>query len=110
MHWPVWRACVTEHSMEPALCPGDRLLAWRGLRAGRPPRVRPGQLVVSGLPGNPDFLLVKRAKELLPDGWWLVSDNPVAGTADSYAFGPVPPGLIYARVLLRYRAARPATE
>lgn len=112
MRWPVWRAGVVDHSMEPALRPGDRLLAWRGLCPARPPRVRPGQLVIAGLPADPDFLLVKRARELLPGGWWLVSDNPVAGTADSYAFGPVPPGLIYARVLLRYRsaAARPAAR
>jgi len=93
--------------MEPALRPGDRLLAWRGLSSARPPRVRPGQLVIAGLPADPAFLLVKRAQELLPGGWWLVSDNPVAGTADSYAFGPVPPGLIYARVLLRYRSGSP---
>ena len=102
MRWPVWRADVVDHSMEPSLRPGDRLLAWRGWRAGRTPRVRPGQLVIAGLPSDPDFLRVKRAKELLPGGWWLVSDNPVAGAADSYAFGPVPSGFIYARVLLRY--------
>jgi hypothetical protein len=102
MRWPLWRVAVTERSMEPSLRPGDWLLAWRGLRAGHPPRIRPGQLVIAGLPSDPDFLLVKRARELLSGGWWLVSDNPVAGTADSYAFGPVPPGFIYARVLLRY--------
>jgi hypothetical protein len=108
MRWPVWRADVVDHSMEPALRPGDRLLAWRGLRPARAPRVRPGQLVIAGLPSDPAFLLVKRAKEQLPGGWWLASDNPVAGTADSYAFGPVPSGLIYARVLLRY-GRRPAS-
>lgn len=108
MRWPLWRVAVTERSMEPSLFPGDWLLAWRGVRAARPPRVRPGQLVIAGLPADPDFLLVKRAQELLPGGWWLVSDNPVAGTADSYAFGPVPPGLIRARVLLRY-GRRPAS-
>jgi hypothetical protein len=110
MRWPLWRVAVTERSMEPSLRPGDWLLAWRGLRAGRPPRVRPGQLVIAGLPSDPDFLLVKRAKEVLPGGWWLVSDNPVAGTADSYAFGPVPPGLIRARVLFRYRSDQSGTR
>ena len=95
--------------MEPSLQPGDWLLAWRGLRAGRPPRVRPGQLVIAGLPSDPDFLLVKRAVRLLPDGWFLASDNTGAGAVDSQSFGPVPPGLMYARVLLRYRSARPVT-
>lgn len=102
MRWPIWRADVTERSMEPALRPGDRLLAWRGLRAGRPPRIRPGQIVIAGLPSDPGFLLVKRAERLLPDGWWLASDNPAAGAVDSSSFGPVPSGLIHARVLLRY--------
>src|SRR5215472_9048715 len=102
MRWPVWRANVVDHSMEPALRPGDRLLAWRGLCASRPPRVRTGQLVIAGLPSDPGFLLVKRAARLLADGWWLASDNPDAVAVDSKSFGPVPPGLIYARVLLRY--------
>jgi hypothetical protein len=102
MHWPLWRVAATERSMEPSLRPGDWLLAWRGMRAGRPPRVRPGQLVVAGLPSHPDFLLVKRAARLQADGWWLESDNPGAGAVDSQSFGPVPPAFIYARVLLRY--------
>lgn len=105
MRWPVWRADVVDHSMEPALRPGDRLLAWRGLRTGQPPRVRPGQLVIAGLPSDPNFLLVKRAARRLPDGWWLESDNPGAGAVDSQSFGPVPPGFIHARVLLRYGRA-----
>jgi hypothetical protein len=104
MRWPIWRADVTERSMEPTLRPGDRLLAWRGLRAGRPPRIRPGQIVIAALPTAPDFLLVKRAERLLPGGWWLRSDNPAAGAVDSASFGLVPPGLIEARVLLRYRS------
>lgn len=102
MRWPLWRVAVTERSMEPSLLPGDWLLAWRGLRPEHPPRVRPGQLVIAGLPSDPDFLLVKRARELLADGWWLESDNPDAGAVDSKSFGPVPPGFIRARVLLRY--------
>jgi hypothetical protein len=104
MRWPMWRAHVTERSMEPSLRPGDRLLAWRGLRADRPPRIHPGQIVIAGLPTEPDFLLVKRAERLLPGGWWLASDNPGAGAVDSASFGLVPPGLIQARVLLRYRS------
>jgi hypothetical protein len=102
MRWPMWRAEVTERSMEPTLRPGDKLLAWRGLRFSRPPRIRAGQIVIAGLRTDPDFLVLKRAERLLPDGWWLVSDNPSAGAVDSASFGPVPPGLIRARVLLRY--------
>jgi hypothetical protein len=41
-------------------------------------------------------------------GWWLSSDNPVAGVVDSRTFGPVPAHLIEGRVLLRYRRGRPA--
>jgi signal peptidase I len=108
MHWPLWRVAVTERSMEPALSPGDWLLAWRGLRARRSVKVRPGQIVLARHPGDPGMLLVKRAAQLFPDGWWLESDNPVAGGAmDSWAFGPVPIGLIDGRVLLRYWPRRP---
>jgi len=102
MHSPLFRAAVVDHSMEPALLPGDWLLAWRGVRTRRPPRVRPGQLVIASHPGDPDLLLIKRAAEQIAGGWWLVADNPGAGAADSYSFGPVPAPLIYARVLLRY--------
>jgi hypothetical protein len=87
--------------MEPALWPADRLLAWRGVR-GRAPRIRAGQLVIARHPGNSAMLLVKRAARLLPDGWWLESENPGAGGVDSRSFGAVPVELIEARVLLRY--------
>ena len=102
MHWPLWRVAVAERSMEPALLPGDWLLAWRGVRARRALRVRPGQIVIARHPAEPGLLLVKRAARQLPDGWWLESDNPAAGAVDSRSFGPVPAGLINARVLLRY--------
>jgi nickel-type superoxide dismutase maturation protease len=102
MHWPVWRVAVAERSMEPALRPGDWLLAWRGVAAGRPPRVRPGQIVIARHPARPGMLLVKRATARQPEGWWLTSDNPAAGAIDSRSFGPVPPSLIEARLLCRY--------
>ena len=102
MRWPLWRVAVAERSMEPALHPGDWLLTWRGLSRGRPPRVRPGQLVVARHPGRPDLLLVKRAARKLPGGWWLESDNSAAGVVDSRTFGPVPLPMIQARVILRY--------
>ncbi|MGH3192564.1 MAG: nickel-type superoxide dismutase maturation protease, partial [Streptosporangiaceae bacterium] len=96
MHWPLLRVKVAERSMEPALRPGDWLLARRTAR------IRPGQIVVARHPDRPDFLLVKRAARRLAGGWWLTSDNPAAGATDSRRFGPVPASLIEGRVLLRY--------
>jgi hypothetical protein len=106
MRWPLWRVAVAERSMEPSLLPGDWLLARRSMRPGRPPRIRPGQLVIAWHPGRAGLLLVKRAARPEADGWWLESDNPAAGAVDSRAFGPVPAGLIEARVLMRYWPVR----
>jgi nickel-type superoxide dismutase maturation protease len=106
MRWPLMRVAVVEGSMEPALRPGDWLLVWRGLRSGRPPRIRPGQIVIAAHPQKPGMLLVKRAARQLPGGWWLESDNPGAGAVDSRSFGPVPAGLIQGVVLGRYWRAR----
>jgi nickel-type superoxide dismutase maturation protease len=103
MRWPLWRVAVAEQSMEPALRPGDWLLVRRSLLPGRPPRVRPGDVVIARHPDQPDLLLVKRAARREQDGWWLESDNPGAGAVDSRRFGAVPPELIEGRVLLRYR-------
>jgi nickel-type superoxide dismutase maturation protease len=96
MRWPLLRVAVAEHSMEPALRPGDWLLAWRTAR------VRPGRVVLAWHPQRPGFLLVKRAAWLEPGGWWLASDNPAAGAVDSARFGPVPRDLLVAVVLVRY--------
>lgn len=106
MHWPLWRVAVAERSMEPALRPGDWLLVWRGLSGGRPLRVLPGQIVIAQHPSRPELLLVKRAVEQQPAGWWLASDNTAAAAVDSRSFGPVPVGQIRGRVLLRYGRAR----
>ena len=103
MQWPIWRVAVAERSMEPALRPGDCLLVWRAPRAaGRPLRVRPGQLVVARHPARPGMLLVKRAVRREPAGWWLASDNAGVGAVDSRSFGAVRPELIEGRVLARY--------
>jgi nickel-type superoxide dismutase maturation protease len=106
MRWPFWRVAVAERSMEPALYPGDWLLACRTMVPGRPLRVRAGQIVVARHPGRPGLLVVKRAARQEPGGWWLASDNPVAGAVDSRAFGLVPPSQIEGRVLWRYRRGR----
>jgi nickel-type superoxide dismutase maturation protease len=106
MHWPLWRVAVAERSMEPAVLPGDWLLVRRRMRAGRPARVRPGQLVIARHPGHPGLLLVKRAARREPAGWWLESDNPGAGAVDSRSFGPVPAELIEGQVLMRYWPVR----
>jgi nickel-type superoxide dismutase maturation protease len=108
MRWPLWRVAVAEHSMEPALRPGDWVLAWRGLRGvrDRPLRIRPGNIVLAWQPGRPDLLLVKRAVRPQAGGWWLGSDNPDAGAVDSRQFGPVAPEQIEGRVLGRYWRAR----
>ena len=100
MHWPIWRAKVTERSMEPALLPGDCLL----IRRTR--RIRPGQVVIARHPDRPEMLLVKRAARRADGGWWLESDNPGAGAVDSRRFGAVPGPLIEGRVLVRYWRAR----
>ncbi|HEY2551442.1 MAG TPA: nickel-type superoxide dismutase maturation protease [Streptosporangiaceae bacterium] len=106
MRWPIWRVAVAERSMEPSLRPGDWLIVRRRMRAGEPPQIRPGQIVVARHPGRPSMLIVKRAVRQQADGWWLESDNPGAGAVDSTRFGPVPPGLIEGTVLGRYRTAR----
>ena len=106
MRWPLYRVAVAERSMEPALHPGDWLLAWRGLRRGRPVRIRPGQIVIARHPAGVATFLVKRVAWREPAGWWLTSDNAAAGAVDSARFGAVPPELIEARVIGRYWPAR----
>ena len=109
MRWPLWRVAVAERSMEPALQPGDWLIAIRRPRSGRPISVRPGQLVIARLPGSPDVLLVKRATRRERGGWWLESDNLEVSAIDSRRFGVVPPDLIEGRVLGRYWPLRRGT-
>ena len=96
MRWPLLRVAVAERSMLPALRPGDWLLAWRTRR------IRPGQIVLAWHPERPELLLVKRVAWREDGGWWLASDNPAAGAADSARFGPVPDEKIVAVVLVRY--------
>ena len=102
MHWtPLLRVKVAERSMEPALRPGDWLVARRTRR------VRAGQIVLARHPGRPDLLILKRAARRVDGGWWLESDNPDAGPVNSRRFGAVPQELIVGRVLGRYWRPRP---
>jgi len=100
--------------MEPALHPGDWLLARRTRRVRRIARIRPGSIVLSRHPDHPAMLIVKRAARREAGGWWLESDNPDAGAVDSRRFGVVPDALIEGRVLCRYwprpRALRSASR
>ncbi|SFD60116.1 nickel-type superoxide dismutase maturation protease [Streptomyces aidingensis] len=90
---------VYNDSMLPTLRPRDRLLVRHGAR------VRAGDVVVLRHPHQQDLLVVKRAVERRPDGWWVVGDNPRI-TNDSREFGAVPEELVVARALLRLRPPR----
>jgi nickel-type superoxide dismutase maturation protease len=98
MTTPRWGfAVVVGDSMRPGLHPGDRLLVDYRRRPA------PGDLVVVRTPGRP--VSVKRAAErrttdLGEPGWWLLSDNPAAGT-DSRTFGAVADGDVLAVVVRR---------
>lgn len=90
-------------SMLPTLRHGDQLLVRYGAR------VRPGDVVVLRHPFQQDLLVVKRAVERRPGGWWVRGDNPYAG-GDSTDYGTVPRELVLGRVLGRYRPRGSAEE
>ncbi|MEU0920081.1 nickel-type superoxide dismutase maturation protease [Streptomyces cyaneofuscatus] len=87
---------VTGPSMVPTLYHGDLLL----VQYGAP--VRPGDVVILRHPFQQDLLVVKRAVERRPGGWWVRGDNTFAG-GDSTDYGVVPEELVLARVRARYR-------
>ncbi|HWJ08465.1 MAG TPA: S24 family peptidase, partial [Nocardioides sp.] len=80
-------AVVRGDSMRPTLAPGDRLLVVWGAR------VRAGRVVVARFADG--TVVVKRAVEQRPDGWWLRGDNPEAGV-DSRHRGAVPEDEVWA--------------
>lgn len=82
---------VTGPSMVPTLYHGDLLLVQYGVP------VRPGDVVILRHPFQQDLLVVKRAVERRPGGWWVRGDNTFAG-GDSTDYGVVPGELVLARV------------
>jgi nickel-type superoxide dismutase maturation protease len=85
--------------MVPTLHHGDQLLVRYGAQ------VRPGDVVVLRHPLQQDLLIVKRAVERRERGWWVLGDNPFA-ESDSRMFGTVPPEMVLARVVGRFRPPR----
>lgn len=98
---------IADHSMEPALQPGDWVLGLRGRRARR------GDVVVFEHPLRPGFAMVKRVaagdgedmgRVTLSRGEvWVLGDNPDAGSVDSRALGPIRTEWLQARLFLRYQ-------
>jgi nickel-type superoxide dismutase maturation protease len=94
---PVRRFVVQDTSMQPGLCPGDRLLVWRW-----PARPKPGDLVVFRDPEWHLSFTVKRGASLTASGELVVrGDNPNV-SRDSRDFGPVSRRLLVGRVVYRY--------
>ncbi len=91
---------VTGPSMVPTLYHGDQLVVQYGAR------IRPGDVLVLRHPFQQDLLIVKRATDRREGGWWVLADNPYAGS-DSNDYGVVPDELILGRVRFRYRPRKP---
>ncbi|MEU8438219.1 nickel-type superoxide dismutase maturation protease [Streptomyces sp. NPDC029216] len=91
---------VSGPSMVPTLLHGDRMVVRYGAL------VRPGDVVVFRHPLQQDLLVVKRAAERRPGGWWMLGDNPFNETGDSTDYGAVPDELVLATAVLRLRPRR----
>jgi nickel-type superoxide dismutase maturation protease len=87
-------ARVTGPSMSPTVRHGDRLLV---RRVRRPADVRAGDVVLARFPARADLLVVKRVVGAVPDGHWVVGDNPLV-TDDSRAYGTA---VVLGRVVVR---------
>jgi phage repressor protein C with HTH and peptisase S24 domain len=71
---------VSGPSMVPSLRGGDAVIVRH--RA----RIRPGDVVLATFRSLPDRLVLKRAVRAQDGGWWLASDNVLAG-GDSASHG-----------------------
>ena len=78
------RFVVGENSMQPALQPGDGILAVRSRR------IRRGEIRCFEHPQRPGFWLVKRVGDVRGERFEARSDNPEADSVDSRRFGLVP--------------------
>jgi phage repressor protein C with HTH and peptisase S24 domain len=94
---PWQRVDVSGPSMSPTLRHGDVLIVRHGAR------VRAGNVVLARFRSLPDRLVVKRVVRTDGDGWWLASDNPLAG-GDSETHGTAD---VLARVTWRVRPGPP---
>ena len=91
---------VRGHSMEPALREGDWLLVL-------PPRrvVRSGEVVLVRDPRERSRLLLKRVRDITPDGVVVHGDH-ADHSIDSRAFGAVPLADVVGRAAFRYAPLR----
>ncbi|WP_457032436.1 nickel-type superoxide dismutase maturation protease [Kitasatospora sp. P5_F3] len=85
---------VAGPSMRPRLRDGDRVLVRYG------GRLRPEAVALFRHPRRPELLVLKRAAERRPDGWWMLSDNQGV-RSDSREYGPVAEELVLGQVVCR---------
>jgi phage repressor protein C with HTH and peptisase S24 domain len=88
---------VVGPSMAPTLRHGDTVLVRYDAV------VRRGDVVLARFRSMPDRLVLKRAVHAVDGGWWVASDNALAG-GDSAAHGVAD---VQARVVLRVRPGLP---
>lgn len=86
--------------MVPTLSDGDRVVVRHNAR------VRAGDLVLARFRTMPDRLVLKRAVRPQDGGWWLRSDNELAGS-DSETHGVAD---VDARVVLVWKPGRTMTR
>ena len=91
---------VRGHSMEPALRDGDWLLVLPPHRA-----LRSGEVVLLRDPRERSRLLLKRVREITPEGVVVHGDH-ADHSADSRAFGAVPQRDVIGRAAFRYAPLR----
>jgi phage repressor protein C with HTH and peptisase S24 domain len=94
---PLQRVRVIGPSMVPTLRHGDTVIVRHGAR------VRAGDLVLATFRTLPDRLVLKRAVRVADSGWWLASDNGLAG-GDSATHGVAD---VHGRVVLRISRGLP---
>ena len=97
MAFPFKRLQIEGHSMEPALCAGDRVL----IRRSR--KLVPGDVAAFEHEGR---ILVKRVVRVIAQGYHFAGDH-TADSRDSRSFGRVSKERVIGKMILRYEK-RPA--